>query len=137
MGKRTSPSSLIQQGVSALPVLASLDPRDQRTKNFKLGVTRQLGAEAAERTKIESLGTLSGNTQLDWETPYVKRLKPELNRAANDAVANAITVCDGDASNATTHALGKYVKPILDNNTQRQNDEFIRRVVSGIAANVT
>lgn len=133
MGNRMSPSALITKGLNALPVIANLDPRDRRTKNFKMAVTRRLGTDnPSEDDKILTLGTLTGSQGMDWDKQFVKRLKPELAKEVDRVIDQSLLLCDGDTNIATTHALTQYVTPIIGTVSQAQSDEVIRRVVNGI-----
>ncbi len=135
MAERLSPSGLIQSGINGLCTVANLDPRDSRTKNFKRAVAVNIGQENPKaENHANTLSRLTGHKSIDWETKFTESLPADLQEVTSKAIASSLEVTDRDPILATVHAVGTFIKPMLDTVEKDQADEVIRQLVMGIAA---
>ena len=135
MAERLSPSGLIQSGINGLCTVANLDPRDPRTKNFKRAVAVNIGQENPKaENHANTLSRLTGHKSIDWETKFTESLPADLQEVTGKAIASSLEVTDRDPILATVHAVGTFIKPMLDTVEKDQADEVIRQLVTGIAA---
>ena len=135
MAERLSPSGLIQSGINGLCTVANLDPRDSRTKNFKRAVAVNIGQENPKaENHADTLSRLTGHKSIDWETKFTESLPADLQEVTSKAIASSLEVTDRDPILATVHAVGTFIKPMLDTVEKDQADEVIRQLVMGIAA---
>ena len=117
---------------SAVYTLAGLNPADHRTRCFKRAAASYI-SERIYDPDIVDLGHLSGNTDIDWETPYTEKLDPQLQINVNSTIAFGLEMCRTQAMALVAVANHDFDR-VLANYDSNQANEFIRQVVCGIVA---
>lgn len=130
MAERFSPAILLQS--RDLYTLVSINTQDPRSQAFKRAAAVLLSSTAQQRARVETLGYLTGNRVVTWDTP-VGELPTQIQWRLGAEIEYAMDL-DSNPANAMVIMLGTYIEPQISTLTIEQADEYIRQSVTGIVA---
>lgn len=129
--KQISLVDMLCESPKSIASMANLDPTDPRTRCYKRAVATHVSVEAA-CGRIAELGTLTGNDQLDWDTPYCGRLGKRREDRVTKIVNQSIESGGSDPIFAVTHAVRHFVCKDVATMSTDESNEYIRKIVNGI-----
>lgn len=128
---RVSLSQLLDGDDREVCTVVNLDPLDERTRAFKRAAA-SLVSDARCNPKIQDLGFNRGSVKINWDDPYSADIPAELADRLPEMIEKATSLADTTCT-ATLYAIHCYVKPILGTIEQDETDEFMRRLICGVA----
>ncbi len=131
MAERFSPANLLQN--RDLVYLVNLNTRDPRTQAFKRAAAAFLSTTSYSQSRVESLGYLTGDRIVDWDTVGAE-LPTQILWRLGAEIDHTLELSSWNAAKSMTLMLETYIKPQISVLTSDQVDEYIRRSVTGIVA---
>lgn len=120
---------------SAVFTLAGLNPSDERTRCFK----RAAASFVSERSldpELVNLGQLRGNTDVDWDTPYVDCMSDHLKSSIHQSIQYGLELCKTPTMALVAVANHDFDQILAQYSTEQAN-EYIRQVVCGLATGLS